>query len=403
MDCREAMEAVASGELMEGLPAHLGACASCREADRKFAGLKEGLGVGIMPPEAVRRAVLAGAGRAAAPPPRRLAWAVAAGLLAVAGLLVPRIPSVRATAPGLPADPAPVFPCRVEPGALPQALDLGGGVDVVADAGARLEAEAPGRLRLRAGRAFLRASGPVLLEAGVLRCSGSAVCFEVVFPPAPRTAWSPWRSAWAAPAATPEVAVLKGVLEVAGPSCIVRVPAGSVLSLDPAGAPVLTAHAPSILASRTAWRDGPAPWETLWPGEAAAWDVEGGGFGVEAGRLVLASGPGGRRMATRTVPAGRRFAWKAILRRPGPGYLEVALPVRTMGAEVLTLGELPQLSDGREHELLLRWDHAPALLLDGVVIRELPGTALPAEGAVLGLGVTGGSLAVSRWAWRPLP
>ena len=133
------------------------------------------------------------------------------------------------------------------------------------------------------------------------------------------------------------------------------------------------------LMRRLTWQDGDAPWQELWAGSLS-------GVGGEAKQI--------RQM----LPPCGRFMWTATLKRTQGGFLEILLP--TGHGQALTLGELPQLGDGKEHTLTLYWGLAPALLLDGHQLREFPPSNASGQ---IGLGVTNGRLEVLHWRWRPLP
>ncbi len=381
MTCQEVHEALAAGEGGPASREHLAICPACREAERAFSSLRDRLQAERRPPpEAATRRVLA-----LAFPRRHLSWrAVAAVLLLAAGLaLLPRrSPPPSVSLPG---------PLPVAASAYPRTLGSSGGVTVdaveegvawMASAGSRLELLASGRARMERGRVLVQAfQHPVTLETPFGTCVASDACFEFSCVPVRTLLSGTFLDAACAGEAGGawELLVERGEVRWEGR----RIPAPCLMREKSSGPQPLDA---ASLAVRRAWRDGEASWQDL--------------LGKDTVPLRLVSG-GGIQAVRRELLSCKRFIWSATLSRKGGGYLEILLPHAVSGSETLTLGELAQLGDGREHTLTLRWDLTPSLLLDGVVLKEFP--RLPAGNPVAGLGVTNGTLEVRAWHWRPLP
>ncbi len=209
-------------------------------------------------------------------------------------------------------------------------------------------------------------------------------------------------AAWADALAEGELLVLQGKATLRTGDRTLEVGAGQLVRVqggNPLPSVILEGQA---LSSRIAWRDGNAPWQELWAGALAGWTASGtGALGVLEGRLRLCAEGKLSERIERDLPKSPRFLWTVRFRGPGRGgYLDIALPAGSWGRS-MTLGELPQLGDGKEHALTLRWDMAPALLLDGAVVKEFS-CSDPGD-VQAGLGVTHGTLSLGSWQWRPLP
>lgn len=368
MECGDVLEALSVSEAPSpALREHLADCADCREAEGTYARLKGRLRQAVKaPPEYVDRRILA-LGR----PPAKWAWRAAAAVLIAAGLaayLGSREP------PASPrSEPSPAVHSQ------PVSVQVLPGASLVADAGADLRSLSESRMELRQGRLLIHAGRAFTVATPFGECSASEAVFEVVCA-GPAASASFFRSAWAAEERG-EILVVRGEATWTAGGEAIRVGAGQLLKVD-GGKASLSSLDAAALEARLAWRDGNAPWQDL------------------EGPLSLRSGGREPHRVRRELPSCARFVWTATFRRPGEGYLDVLLPKPMADGEVLTLGELPQLADGKEHVLTLRWDLAPVLLLDGAVLREFrPGAGRPQAG----LGVTNGVVEISHWQWRLLP
>ncbi len=399
MTCDEARIALVDGVGVPGLEAHLASCGACGAAATVADHLRA---CRRAPPEALDRAVLASA-RLAPPPSRgRFApWvAVAASLLVAAGLLaLGRDRTAPAPGPGTPL-PAPAsFPRRLGNGQEVTVAVLGPGSGVTADAGSELRLASLAEAELLAGRVFVRSAGTLTLRTPFGTCTTQGAAFECACPAPRRLAGGFVRSALADEGQSAgELFVEEGTVTFRAAGEALQVSAGQIVRIRP-GQPIrCEVLEPSAALARLAWRDGQAPWQEFPTANLEGWESTGAGQAqVIGGALRLTSrGPVGQRLR-RAFPPAERFEWSATFRRLEGGYLEVLLPAD----RVLTLGEMPQLGDGREHVLTLRWDVTPALFLDGIRLKEVPTDQVPSGSP--GLGVTHGVLEITRWRWRRLP
>lgn len=410
MECLEAVASLASGEDMDEALRHAAACPACGEQARAFQALRKDLEQGISPPPHALSERVLGMARTShrtLPARRRLVWAAAALLLAVS-LLAPRFfrPPPPEGAAALPDGVPAVGSDRV--------LALDSDAHLEKSLGASVSVLPDGTLSIASGRIFVRAgSRPLRLSAAGLEAVSTSSAFEVRIVEAPEgraaTGFSWISPALAGLAASPavEVAVLEGsvAVQAGGTATPVEVEAGSLLSSSPAGeAPLIRALSLGEASARLAWRDGEAAPEDLLAMGLEAWRVSGPGrAALDRGALVLDAPEASPLRLEREVRFPGRFLWTLTFVGTGGGYLEAAFPEPVRGSAAVVLGGLPELRDGREHALALRWDLAPALTLDGRVLGSYPRPA-GAEGVrPVGVAFTGGSVRILSWTWKPLP
>lgn len=219
----------------EAVQAHAAACPACRQVLRFLAG---------------RRVA-----------PRRTAWrwaAAAALLIAVSGWGL-----LRGEAPVSPPPSAPPRVAALPEGALDRTAYLVPGLDLVLDAGARVQAEGR-RLRLDSGRIWLDVAEPATLEVQgkLLEIRDAAVAARVAA--APKSAWL-FREALAGEEILAEIWVLRGKAAgrklrlVSGTWQEGRSTAQEIMALDQARALAL-ASLPGREAPAAGLQDSFRPW-----------------------------------------------------------------------------------------------------------------------------------------------
>lgn len=407
-NCQEVRESLAGGEDLTPFQSqHLEHCPVCQGASRRYASLRQSLmAVDPLPLASTDRRVSSLARR---PRRLRLLWpAAAAALLAWAGLLVHEGREANHPAPAAQPAASGGYPRTLDASGTTTVVDAARGTSLVAEAGTLARVLSADQVAFTQGRLLVqtRRQEPLRVSTPFGECAATEALFELVCKgPRPASAAERLlRSAWADQAGLRgELLVVRGSVTFTAGGGALQVAEGRLLRLGEEKPLSPTPLDQAAIASRLAWRDGSAPWQDLWPGDLHGWTVTGEGR-VEKTRegLKISIPKDTTQRLERPLLSGPRLVWSVTLKRLGGGYIDMRLPWSSPGSDVLRLGELPQLGDGKEHTLTLRWDIAPELLLDGTVLREFPYQPASPD-AKVGLGVTNGTVVISHWKWRALP